>query len=383
MKEIYLDNSATTYVRSDVLEYMTPYFEINYGNPSSLYNLGLKNRKCINECRQDIARLFNCTSSKEIYFTSCGTESNNWALKSACMQKKRGHIIVSAIEHSSILESSYFLRKLGYDVTYLSVDVNGIVSLKELEKSIRKDTILVSIMYVNNEIGVIEPIKDIASICKKYNILLHTDAIQAVPHMKINVQELGIDMMSVSGHKVYGPKGIGFLYVKKNTPLIPFIHGGHQENGMRGGTENTANIIGLTKGLELCDKELEENTAKFKKLRNRLIHGLSMLNYNYIEVCSDINNKVDSILNICFENVNSKILEILLSEKNIYVSTGSACNSGIVAASHVLQALNISNDYINGALRISLGKDTSEEDIDILIETLRSIFNNKLSFIQI
>ena len=382
MREIYLDNSATTYVREEVLKHMLPYFKDNYGNPSSIYKIGLSNQKCINVCRQQIAKLYHCASAKEIYFTSCGTESNNWALKAVCLQKKSGHVIISSIEHSSIIESSYFLKQLGFDVTYLSVNKNGLINLQELERSIRKDTILVSVMYVNNEVGVIEPIKKIADICKKYNVLLHTDAVQAAPHLKINVQELGIDMMSISGHKVYAPKGVGLLYVKKNTPMIPLIHGGHQENQMRGGTENIASIVGLTKGLELCNEELKINTVKFERLRTRLIRGLTEHNYDFIEIGKDNDNKLDSIINICFKNINSKTLAILLGEEEIYVSTGSACNSGSVVPSHVLQALKIPDSYINGAIRVSLGKDTSEQEIDLFIDTLSNIFKNKLSFIQ-
>lgn len=376
MKEIYFDNSATTCLRDEVFSKMITYFKFQYGNPSSIYKLGIECKKAINESRKQISELLHCKPS-EIYFTSGASESNNWVLKSFLINNNQNkkHIIISNIEHSSILETAKFLETQGYEVTYLKVNKLGIINVNDLEKKLRKDTLLVSIMYVNNEIGTIQPIEEIAELCRTNSIYFHTDAVQAMLHINVDINKLKVDLLSFTGHKIYGPKGIGVLYIKEGTPLKPFIHGGQQEHSKRAGTENTPYIVAIGEALNLCYNELMENQVRNKLLTTKVIEQLNNKKFDFI-VNGDTNNKVDGILNISLKNVDGNRIAFLLAEKGIYISNGSACNSGNIAPSHVLKAIDIPQEYIRGTLRISFGRYNRENDVNSFIDELSKIMIN-------
>lgn len=371
MKTIYLDYASTTKIRQEVIEEMQPYLLNQYGNPSSLYDEGIKNKKVINQCRNKIASIFNAKRD-EIYFCSGGSEANNWALKGiafAALEKKE--IITTKIEHHSILNSCEFLEKLGYLIHYLDVDEEGFVNVEELKETINKNTALVSIMMANNEIGTIQNIKKISKVCKEQNVLLHTDAIQAASHLPIDVNNLGIDLMSISSHKFYGPKGIGCLYIRSGVDLENLIHGGHQERGRRAGTENVAYIVGMTKAIELSIKEMNERL----KIEQDLIRSL----YNQIKATvNDVklngpgigDNRLPNNLSLSFKDTDGSVLSFELNKLGICVSTGSACNSDAIEPSHVLQAIKVPVDYINGTIRISIGKDTTKSEIKLISDSL-------------
>lgn len=363
---IYLDNNATTQIDKEVLEYMLPYLKEEFGNPSSIYNIGKDIKKKVEESRKIISKYIN-SNSDEIIFTSGASESNCTAIMSAVrnnMNKK--HIITTKVEHSSILETMKYLETIGYKITYLSVDNNGKISLSELEKSICKDTFLISVMLANNELGNIYPIKQITDIAKKYNILVHLDAVQAIGKLKINVKDLGIHTMSVAGHKIHAPKGIGFLYVKEKTPFIPLIFG-HQESQRRGGTENVPYIIGLAKAIELLDNN-EEELNRICELRDKLENEIKN-NIDDVKIFGDIDNRLPNTTNILFEGVIGEELLLMLEQNNIFVSTGSACNSFDISPSYVLTAINV--DFSKGSpIRISLSKNTTKEEIDYFIEKI-------------
>lgn len=369
----YFDHAATTRVKEEVLREMIPYFNMQYGNASSIYSIARQSKRAIEDARQKVANAIN-SKVKEIYFTSCGTESDNLALKGVAysnMQKGK-HIITSKIEHPAILESCKTLEKQGFSITYLNVDEEGFISLEELEKSIRPDTILISIMFANNEIGTIEPIKQIGEIAKKYQIIFHTDCVQAIGNAKIDVNEMNIDLLSMSAHKFYGPKGVGALYVREGIQFDRIQDGGHQEKNKRSGTENVAGIVGLGKAIEIADKNLDEHIKKLTDLRDYYLSQLKEKIPN-CKINGSIEKRLPGNANVSFPNVDGEELLLKLDEKGICASTGSACSSGSSNPSHVLVAIGLDKEFANGALRITLGDDNTKEDIDFLVEQLLKI----------
>ena len=368
---IYADNAATTKVAPEVLDAMMPCFGEVYGNPSSLYSKGQEANNLLTEAREKIANLLNCKAS-EIFFTSCGSESDNWAIKGAALanQKKGKHIISTKIEHHAVLHTLQSLEKQGFEVTYLGVDEDGIVSLEQLKNAIRPDTILVECMYANNEIGTIQPIKEMAAICHEKGIPFFTDAVQAVGNIPIDLQDLGVDMLALSGHKIHAPKGIGALYVKTGTRILPLLDGGGQERGRRGGTENVAYAVALAKALELAIAKLPE-MDKVKALRNRLIDGLLQIPNSRLNGSRE--KRLPGNCNISFEFIEGESLILMLDMLGICASTGSACSSASLEASHVLLAMGVPHEKAHGSLRLSISHDTTDEDIDYIIEKVPGI----------
>ena len=377
MKNVYLDNSATTRMDSSVLEEMIPFLSDNYGNASSVYSIGRLSKKAIEDSREKVANILNCRPD-EIYFTSGGSESDNTAIKGIARanREKGKHIITSKIEHLAVLDTCKKLEEDGFEVTYLDVDEYGRINLDELKSSIRKDTILISIMYANNEVGTIQQISQIGKIAKENNIYFHTDAVQAIGSVKIDVQAQNIDSLSLSAHKFYGPKGIGILYVKKDIKFEKFIDGGHQERNKRAGTENVANIVGLAKALEMAYDKLEEHTLKISQLRDYYENSVkeSILN---IKINGDINDRLPGNSNISFIGVNGQDLLLNLDMMGICVSSGSACTSGSINASHVLMALGLDEDIARSSIRVSIGKYNTKEDIDYLVKNLIEIVDRQ------
>lgn len=376
MKTIYFDHAATTAVAPEVKEAMEPYFCENYGNASSLYELGYKSKEAINIARVNVAKAIN-TKPNEIYFTSCGSESDNLANKGVARahRQNRNHIITSRIEHPAVLNTCRQLEKEGFKVTYLDVDKNGFIDLEELKNSINSKTILVSIMFANNEVGTIEPIKEISRIVHSNNAIFHTDAVQAVGNIKIDVKEMGIDLLSMSAHKFYGPKGVGALYVRDGIDFIQLQNGGHQENDKRAGTENVAGIVGLGKAIEIANDNVMHNNGKLLNLRNYCIEQIKN-RIPYIRINGDLNSRLPGNINISFLYVNGKDLVKLLAKKGICTSSGSACSSGLPQPSHVLLAMGLSEDIASSALRITLGKENTKEDIDYFVDELEKIVVN-------
>lgn len=372
-KIIYLDHCATTYVDEKVLKKMLPYFNISYGNPSSMYAIGRQNKRIVENSRSMVAKELNC-SAKEIYFTSCGSESDNLALKGiAYANKNKGkHIITSKIEHPAILNSCKTLERQGYAVSYLNVDKKGFVKLEELQASIKEDTILISIMFANNEIGTIQPIKEISTIAKKHNIIFHTDAVQAAGNVKIDVEELGIDALSLSAHKFYGPKGMGALYVKKGIEFERIQDGGHQEKGKRSGTENIAGIVGLAEAIKLANSNLEKNNKQILDNRNYFIKKLTD-NFDKIKINGDLEKRLPGNINVTFLGKDSLEILLKLDEFGICASAGSACSTGDSLPSHVLTAIGLNAEEASGTIRFSLGKENTKDEIDYVV--------NKLSYI--
>lgn len=370
---IYFDHGATTKVDDRVLNKMLPYFSINYGNPSSAYFLGRRNKRIIEESRNIVADCIGA-SSKEIYFTSCGSESDNLALKGIAYanENKGKHIITSKIEHPAILNTCKTLEKQGFEVTYLNVDNRGFVKLDELENSIRKDTILISIMFANNEIGTIQLIEKIAKIAKLNNIYFHTDAVQAVGNIRINVKELGIDLLSMSAHKFYGPKGMGALYVKNGVKFDRIQDGGHQEKGKRSGTENVPGIVGLAEAIRISYKEFEYNNKKILNLRNYFIERLKQID-SRIKINGDLEKRLPGNINASFPNTDGQQLLLTLDEYGICASAGSACSTGSSVPSHVLTSIGLSKEEISGTLRFTLGKENTKQEIDYVINVLKDI----------
>lgn len=370
---IYFDNAATTKLDDEVLKTMMPYLKNSYGNPSSIYKLAQENKNAIELARNNIASIFN-VEPREIYFTSGGTESDNWAIKSiAQAYKSKGkHIITSSIEHHAVLNSCKYLESQGYRVTYLKVDKYGLVDPKELKKNICDDTILISIMFANNEIGTIQPIKELAEIAHESNIVFHTDAVQAAGYININIKELGIDAMSISAHKFYGPKGVGLLYLNKKIKLLSFMHGGNQESSKRAGTENVPGIIGMAKALELAYKDLDKNNFYIKKLRDSIIDGV-LNNISHTRLNGDREKRLPNNINISFEFIEGESLLLLLDSKDIFASSGSACTSGSLDPSHVLLAIGLPHEIAHGSLRITLGKHNTQQDVDLFLNELPGI----------
>lgn len=376
MKTIYFDHAATTAVAPEVKEAMEPYFCKNYGNASSLYELGYKSKEAINIARVNVAKAINAKPN-EIYFTSCGSESDNLAIKGVVRAHRQNgnHIITSRIEHPAVLNTCRQLEKEGFRVTYLNVDKNGFIDLEELKNSINSKTILVSIMFANNEVGTIEPIKEISRIVHSNNAIFHTDAVQAVGNIKIDVKEMGIDLLSMSAHKFYGPKGVGALYVRDSIDFIQLQNGGHQENDKRAGTENVAGIVGLGKAIEIANDNVMQNNEKLLNLRNYCIEQIKN-RIPYIRINGDLNSRLLGNINISFLYVNGKDLVKLLAKKGICTSSGSACSSGLPQPSHVLLAMGLSEDIASSALRITLGKENTKEDIDYFVDELEKIVVN-------
>lgn len=373
---IYLDHGATTKVDDRVLNKMLPYFSINYGNASSAYFLGRRNKRIIEESRNIVADCIGA-SSKEIYFTSCGSESDNLALKGiAYANKHKGkHIITSKIEHPAILNTCKTLERQGFDVTYLNVDNKGFVKLEELENAIREDTILISIMFANNEIGTIEPIDKMAKIAKVNNIYFHTDAVQAIGNVKINVKELGIDLLSMSAHKFYGPKGVGALYVKNGVEFERIQDGGHQEKGKRSGTENVPGIVGLAEAIKISYKEFEYNNKKVLNLREYFIEKLKQID-SRIKINGDLEKRLPGNINVSFPNTDGQQLLLTLDEYGICASAGSACSTGSSVPSHVLTSIGLSKEEIYGTLRFTLGKENTKQEIDYVINAMPKLEND-------
>ena len=369
MKIRYFDHAATTAVAEELKDEMLPYFTENYGNASALYDLGKKSKEAINIARGRVARAINAKPN-EIYFTSCGTESDNLILKgiAKAYRNKGNHIITSKIEHPAILNSCRSLEKEGVRVTYLNVDKNGFVDLRELEKAINKDTILISIMMANNEIGTIEPVQKIAEIAHINNVIFHTDAVQAIGNIKIDVKKLGIDALSMSAHKFYGPKGVGALYVDENINFVPIQNGGHQEDDKRAGTENVAGIVGLGKAIEIANQGIEEYNNKLLNLRNYFLERIRVIPYTKIN--GDLDKRLSGNINISFLGVDNRDIMKELNKKGICVSAGSACSSGFIRTSHVLSAIGLSEGIARGTIRITFGRENTKEDIDYLVDTL-------------
>ncbi len=373
MKIRYFDNSATTRVKEEVLEEMLPYFTEKYGNASSLYSIGRISKKAIEEARKKVAGLINCNSN-EIYFTGCGSESDNTIIKGiAYANRKRGkHIITSQIEHPAVLHTCQMLERQGFEVTYLKVNKEGIISLEELRNSIRNDTILISIMFANNEIGSIQPIEMISKIARMYNIVFHTDAVQACGNVPIDVKRMGIDSLSLSGHKLYAPKGIGALYVRNGIEFEKFMDGGHQEKNKRAGTENVAGIVGLGKACELANIHLKEHMRHLRELRDYYIEQVEEKIEGAI-LNGGIENRLPGNANFAFPGVDGEALLLNLDAKGICASAGSACTSGSSAPSHVLASIGVPDELAQGALRVTFGEDNTKEDVDYLVESLCEI----------
>ena len=378
--KIYADNAATTKMSKAAVAAMLPYMEEIYGNPSSLYSAGQEAKEALERARGEIAAIINA-QPREIYFTSGGSEADNQALRSAAaFGKKKGkrHIISTAFEHHAILHTLKALEKEGFEVTLLPVHENGIVRLSELEEAIRPDTCLVTIMMANNEIGTIQPISEIGALCRDRGVLFHTDAVQAVGHLPIDVQAEKIDMLSSSAHKFHGPKGVGFLYVRKEVPLMNLIEGGAQERGKRAGTENVAGIVAMAAALKESASGMEENTGRMTALRNRLIDGLQAIPHSALN--GDREKRLPGNVNFCFEGIEGESLLLLLDDRGISASSGSACTSGSLDPSHVLLAIGRVHDVAHGSLRLSIGEDTTEEEIDYMIQSVREVVDYLRSF---
>lgn len=370
---IYLDNAATTKTAPEVVEAMLPYFTDNYGNPSSIYALGASAKEAVVGAREFIAGTLGAKTN-EIYFTAGGTEADNWALiaTAEAYASKGKHLITSKIEHHGILHTCEYLENRGYEVTYIDVDEYGIVKLDELEKAIRPDTILISIMFANNEIGSLQPIKEIGAIAKAHGVLFHTDAVQAYAHMEIDVNNMNIDMLSASGHKFNGPKGIGFLYIRTGIKLRSFVHGGQQERGRRAGTENVTGIAGIGKAAELAFSQLEERTAKETKLRDYLITKIQE-EIPYCRLNGNKEKRLSNNVNYSFQFIEGESLLIMLDMKGICASSGSACTSGSLDPSHVLLAIGLPHEIAHGSLRLTVSEENTMEEMDTVIAAIKEI----------
>ncbi|MFT5872662.1 MAG: cysteine desulfurase [Clostridium sp.] len=372
-KSIYMDHAATTYTKPEVMEAMIPYFTTYFGNPSSIYSLARETKKAIDVGRIQVAKAINA-SENEIYFTGGGSEADNWAIKGiASAHKEKGnHIITTTIEHHAVLHTCEYLAKNGFEITYLPVDEYGLINIKDLENAITDKTILVSIMFANNEIGTIEPIKEIGALCRSKKILFHTDAVQAVGNIPVDVKEMNIDLLSLAGHKFYGPKGIGALYVRKGIKIDNLIHGGGQERNRRAGTENVASIVGIGKAIELATQNIEEKTKKLVYLRDKLMNGL--LEVPYTRLNGPIGeNRLPGNSNVCFRFIEGESILLMLDAIGIAGSSGSACTSGSLDPSHVLLAIGLPHEIAHGSLRLSLGDATTEEEVDYVLETVPKI----------
>lgn len=370
---IYLDNAATTKTAKEVVDAMLPYFSEYYGNPSTIYGLGAKSKEAVTDAREAIAQSLGAQTN-EIYFTAGGSESDNWALKATAeaYEGKGKHIITSKIEHHAILHTCEYLEKRGFEITYIGVDENGILKLDELRAALRPDTILISVMFANNEIGTIQPIREIGEIAKEHGILFHTDAVQAYGQLSINVDEYHIDMLSASGHKLNGPKGIGFLYIRKGVKIRSFVHGGGQERSRRAGTENVPGIVGFGAAVKRAVRIMEEKTAKEIALRDALIERISK-EVPYCRLNGDRIRRLPNNVNFSFRFVEGESLLIMLDMEGICASSGSACTSGSLDPSHVLLAIGLPHEIAHGSLRLTLSEETTMEEIDTVVEAVKKI----------
>ena len=373
MKRIYMDNGATTRVTEPVFEAMKPYFCEIYGNPSSAHNFGYVSRHAIDAAREQVAKAINADVN-EIYFTGCGTESDNWAVRGAAYEnvKKGRHIITTAIEHHAILHTCAQLEKEGFEVTYLPVDEYGFVTPEQLDAAIRPDTTLVSIMTANNEIGTIEPIAELAAVCKKHGVLFHTDAVQAIGSVKIDVKAMNIDMLSMSGHKFHAPKGIGVLYIRKGVRLQQFMNGGAQERNRRAGTENLASIVGIGKAIELATADIDAHNAQLSAIRDHMIERI-LKEIPFTRLNGHPTTRLPGNVNVCFRFIEGESLLMLLDAKGIAGSSGSACTSGSLDPSHVLLAIGLPHEIAHGSLRLSLSEENTMEEADYVVDSLVEI----------
>lgn len=373
MRNVYMDYAATTYVKPEVLEEMLPYFSEKFGNPSSFYGVSRETKMAIDKARGNVANALNAEMN-EIYFTGGGSEADNWAIKgiAAAYRKKGNHIITTKVEHHAVLHTCEYLEKNGFEVTYLDVDSEGFISLEDLKNSIKDTTILVSIMFANNEIGTIQPVKEIGQICKERGVFFHTDAVQAVGNVKIDVKEMNIDLLSLAGHKIYGPKGIGALYIRKGIRIENLIHGGGQERARRAGTENIAAIVGLGKAMEIAHKNLESHNEHLTKLRDRLIDGLLKVPYTRLNGPRG-EKRLPGNCNVCFEFIEGESILLSLDFEGVCASSGSACTSGSLDPSHVLLAIGLPHEIAHGSLRLTLGDGSTEEDVDYVLEVVPPI----------
>ena len=368
--KIYLDHAATTPVVKEVLEAMLPFFDKKFGNASSLHSWGRGAREALEESREKVAELINADAS-EIVFTGGGTESDNLAIKGIAFKHGKGHIITSSIEHPAVLETCRYLEKKGFDVTFLPVDKYGLVSPEDVEKAIKDNTILISIMHANNEIGTIEPIEEIGKIAKKHGIIFHTDAVQSVGKIKVDVKKIDVDLLSMSSHKIHGPKGVGALYVKHGVKLEPILHGGGHEYGLRSSTENVAGIVGFAKACEIARKRLHEDAEKMKKLRDKIIEETLKIEETYLT--GHPNKRLPNNASFYFKGIEGESLVLMLDAKGIATSTGSACSSKKLQPSHVLLAIGIKPEDAHGSLRVTLGRENREEEIDYFLEVLPQV----------
>ncbi len=369
-RTIYFDHAATTPVRPEVIEAMLPYFNEKFGNPSSIYSLGRDSKKAIEEARETVAKAINA-QPREIFFTGSGTEADNWAIKGVAYanRQKGKHIITTAIEHHAVLHTCQYLESDGFEVTYLPVDSDGLVTAEQVRAAIKPDTILISIMFANNEIGTIQPIAEIGKIAKEKGITFHTDAVQAMGNIPINVAEMNIDLLSMSSHKFYGPKGIGALYVKKGVKITSFLHGGAQETGRRASTENVPAIVGLAKALEIAAADMEQYNKKLLALRNRTINEIEK-KIPFIRLNGHREKRLPGNVNFSFEFIEGESLLLTLDMKGIAASSGSACTSGSLDPSHVLLAIGLAHEIAHGSLRITFGNENTDADVDYLMEVL-------------
>ena len=373
MKTIYVDNAATTQVSETALNAMLPLLKDTYGNPSSLHHLGQRAKEVLEDARERVAACINA-EPREIYFTSCGTEADNQAILSAAYngaKKGKKHIISSKFERHAVLHTLEKLKAEGFEIELLDVYKEGIVRVDDLKAALRDDTALVTIMYANNEVGTIQPVKELAAVCKERGVTFHTDAVQAAGHIKLDVKDLGVDMLSVSAHKFHGPKGVGFLYCKKGVPLQVFMNGGAQERNRRAGTENTAGIAGLAAALEEACANIDNNSATIAKYRDKIINGISDIELSFVN--GDLNQRLPGTVNMCFEGIEGEGLLLLLDQKGICASSGSACTSGSLDPSHVLLSMGVPVEIAHGSLRISLSEYNTEEEVDFIIESIHEV----------
>lgn len=371
---VYADNAATTKLSETAKKAMLPYFDEIYGNPSSLHTSGQEAKEGISEAREKIARCINAKEAREIYFTSGGSEADNQAIMTAAelgALKGKKHIVSTAFEHHAVLNTLKKLEKMGYEITLLDVHKNGIVTAEEVKEAIREDTALVSVMFANNEIGTIQPVEEIGKVCREKGVLFHTDGVQAAGHVEIDVQRMNIDMLSIASHKFHGPKGVGALYARKGIMLKNLIEGGGQERGKRGGTENTAGIIGMAVALEEECRNMKENAEYISGLRDKLIEGLGKIPHSVLN--GDRRNRLPGNVNMCFEGIEGESLLLLLDAKGIEGSSGSACTSGSLDPSHVLLALGLPHDVAHGSLRLTLSKYNTEEEVDYIIKEVPEV----------
>ncbi len=373
MKNVYMDHSATTYVKPEVLDEMMPYFTEKFGNPSSFYGISRETKKAVDKAREQVAKGINALTD-EIYFTGGGSEGDNWAIKgiAAAHRNKGNHIITTKIEHHAVLHSCEFLEKFGYHVTYLDVDKDGFINLEDLKNAITDKTILVSVMFANNEIGTIQPIKEIGRICRERKIIFHTDAVQAVGNVPIDVKDMNIDILSMAGHKIYGPKGVGAIYIRKGIRIDNLIHGGAQERNRRAGTENIAGIVGLGKAMELACNNMDEHINKLSALRDALIEGLLKIPYTTLNGPTG-DKRLPGNVNVRFQFIEGESILLSLDFKGVCASSGSACTSGSLDPSHVLLSIGVPHELAHGSLRLTLGDASTMEDVNYVIEVLPQI----------